>query len=1374
MLKLKSKLVPILFLFQCSLFAGEVELHKQFPSVEIQDCQNRFQLQIPEAQILAEKGEWIIPYQVFRIALPNDQIVPAIQWKEAQYKKLEGFPARVGECPADLDFPNRSKADHQQVLPSIHWGPAIKTEGVWIRSLYIPLVQKNGTQWQLVQSLHITVQWKDYTAIQSNAVPTRLLRKVENPNDLKKFYRKPISTRLAKRNDGFPSNSEWLAKISVGDKDVSTTNEDGMYRILFNDVKSALEKVGLGSQMDGIPIEKLTLWSGSPDTLREVPQSSVPSYSPLFEVPLWVIDSQKDGTWNQGDTLYFYGSGTSIWKKMSLEDSSLSVPGMEYYYSTHPHSFYSNYYLGVKDLEDGKRLLSNPSYSNGSSITQVTRYVRAEKDLLLRDASFGWQSGFEDNSGSEWFWVWTDSYSLEVPIESEVLNLPQVTTLPGLIGDSAKLAVSFFPHRTIEQSYSTTYPSPIGTVKSSYATLSLSGQSLDNRFSVLKWKFFANENLAEYDSIRQPKGQFVHTLKGLTSNGNTFRATVGPNSRQWDRFDGFSIGYPFQLQWLDTNNTILPGSITGKRTFQVANLPSDAQVLKIVNGIPSSIISTQSTGFTDSIVNGTDTRYYLHRKSRSNLPASIEAWKPVQGTLDLTNLQGDYEYVIISARDWAANALELAELRSSNQVGTPLRTAVVDLEDIALHFGAGIPSAIAIRDFLRMARSTWPSLEYVTLLGDGHADTRQIRPSSSNVFVPTFEKEDLASDDFFALLDSGEQITYGVYDRDLAIGRLPVNSPSDVLAYIEKLKEYEVLNEQSNGVWRNRILLVADDHVVVDHLDPAGDHTQDAEAVEYQIKSESLNKGFQVDIQKLYLMAYKANLKKQKPEATRDLITRINQGTLLTLYFGHGSSVMWADEYLLKISDLAEVKNQGRYTILSSFACTVGRFDLPNSPSLSEAFLFTERKGAIASIGAMRETYPIYNRQLAMDLTKNIYIDSAPNIGWAFAYAKGMTNSSYTGQRFNSEKYVLIGEPVLSIPLPNTKVEITPEVDTLQALQRVRLKGKVDQGGSGQYALEVLAGAEVRTLQEQVPNSKTRTNNVEFQGTMLHSQSGDYSNGNFDIDFIMPRKVKFGDTAVQIRTLVWANGKTTYGHGLAKSITLWGTSDYSDSLNDTIAPSIEFRPCGIPDSLNRSWNQRLPVTLEIPGCVEVVIKDSTGIDMREEADEGISFEVLNHQDAWHPWSFIEQTGKRVIARMDLNDSWLPGTYQFQVQAQDILGNRNKQLLQIDLQASLTQALQFVFNAPNPMGNKGTTFYFRDLASHHKSVVSIEIFAQNGRLVKAIRDVHSGETQWDGRDQRGRLLANGLYYYVVRATVFPSEEGGKNQVYQYKQKLVISR
>jgi len=237
-----------------------------------------------------------------------------------------------------------------------------------------------------------------------------------------------------------------------------------------------------------------------------------------------------------------------------------------------------------------------------------------------------------------------------------------------------------------------------------------------------------------------------------------------------------------------------------------------------------------------------------------------------------------------------------------------------------------------------------------------------------------------------------------------------------------------------------------------------------------------------------------------------------------------------------------------------------------------------------------------------------------------------------------------------------------------------------------------------------------------------------------------------------------------------------GTSSYQDSIHDQDPPHIGFRPCGLPDSLSRNYSLNSTVHLEIPACLEVLVTDSTGIDLREQPDEGVTFEIVDVKDPWHPWPFIEQSGTRVVGRVNFNEKWNPGTYKFRAKAQDILGNQVTSEIQLQLSASLQQAISGVFNAPNPMGKAGTTFYFRNLAENHRSQVSIEIFTSAGRLVKAFRNAESGITRWDGRDQRGRLLANGLYHYVVTCVVYPSadDRNAKLKRFRAKQKLVISR
>jgi flagellar hook assembly protein FlgD len=103
----------------------------------------------------------------------------------------------------------------------------------------------------------------------------------------------------------------------------------------------------------------------------------------------------------------------------------------------------------------------------------------------------------------------------------------------------------------------------------------------------------------------------------------------------------------------------------------------------------------------------------------------------------------------------------------------------------------------------------------------------------------------------------------------------------------------------------------------------------------------------------------------------------------------------------------------------------------------------------------------------------------------------------------------------------------------------------------------------------------------------------------------------------------------------------------------------------------------------------------------------------------------------------------------------------------------------VFNVPNPVGKKGTTFYFKSLAGDQAPKVTIFIYNQHGRLVKVIKDAKSGVTHWNGKDNYGRLLANGLYHYVVRSEAKVNNQtdekaSSKTKTWTKKQKLLISR
>ena len=145
------------------------------------------------------------------------------------------------------------------------------------------------------------------------------------------------------------------------------------------------------------------------------------------------------------------------------------------------------------------------------------------------------------------------------------------------------------------------------------------------------------------------------------------------------------------------------------------------------------------------------------------------------------------------------------------------------------------------------------------------------------------------------------------------------------------------------------------------------------------------------------------------------------------------------------------------------------------------------------------------------------------------------------------------------------------------------------------------------------------------------------------------------------------------------------------------------------------------------------------------------------------------------ADMNFSSEQYPaGQYVFKVYANDVLDNVSTKTLYVEISDDMEAGLADVFNAPNPMGKKGTTFYFKNLTPDDRSSkVDIFIYNQNGKLVRVLKDAVSGVTHWNGHDNHGRLLANGLYHYVVRSTVAANENFGK-KTWTKKQKLLISR
>ena len=117
-----------------------------------------------------------------------------------------------------------------------------------------------------------------------------------------------------------------------------------------------------------------------------------------------------------------------------------------------------------------------------------------------------------------------------------------------------------------------------------------------------------------------------------------------------------------------------------------------------------------------------------------------------------------------------------------------------------------------------------------------------------------------------------------------------------------------------------------------------------------------------------------------------------------------------------------------------------------------------------------------------------------------------------------------------------------------------------------------------------------------------------------------------------------------------------------------------------------------------------------------------------------------------------------GLYTFRAMGYDRLGNPSgEEPLEVKLEVINARTLTPVFNYPNPFSTR-TQFVFTLTGDELPSIFQVDIYTISGRLVRQLDlrawgDLHIGQNlstlEWDGTDDYGDRLANGVYLYKVK-------------------------
>ena len=415
--------------------------------------------------------------------------------------------------------------------------------------------------------------------------------------------------------------------------------------------------------------------------------------------------------------------------------------------------------------------------------------------------------------------------------------------------------------------------------------------------------------------------------------------------------------------------------------------------------------------FEDSL-SGTK-RYYALTGGSFKSPAEIVLDEPS----NLKSPRTDVDYIIITHESFYDAIQRLKDYRASRG----LSVEVVKIQDIYDEFSYGFKDARAIKDFLSYAYNNWNSNghpTHVLLVGDASIDYRDDAGNFAvgNVdFVPTylFQTDNLGdtpTDNWYVCVSGTDAIP------DMIIGRMSVKTVDDVTNIIDKIIEYE---GEAAGDWSSRVILAADNE---NQFETASDKL--ASLVIAPFTTE-----------KVYLSTY-ANVQ----AATTDLVNKINAGSLLTTYTGHGSVDNWSGEFLFHTpddkdsvprNDVDRLTNEHGLTFVLTLNCLNGFFpNFLDKYSLAEEFVRAKNKGAIACLAPTGIGFPSDHEALSEKLFNRLFTDH-DNIAGSAVYTAKINAYAQQPSRDILETFTFFGDPATELKISSPSQTTTTTTTTV-------------------------------------------------------------------------------------------------------------------------------------------------------------------------------------------------------------------------------------------------------------------------------------------------------------------------------------------------------
>ena len=865
----------------------------------------------------------------------------------------------------------------------------------------------------------------------------------------------------------------------------------------------------------------------------------------------------------------------------------------------------------------------------------------------------------------------------------------------------------------------------------------------------------ANNSFQLVNKVWRPIGMYREISAGnfLIENNNEFLFTAyGDNIPQYIMYFDLewfrhlikrNVPFSFRINPDDTHSDILYKyqNETGQslRVYQVDSFHE----AKIIPNNNNSFIANANS----------NAQFIILAENEYLKPSSIQLVQTVP--LDINTLP--HEVTIIYAEEFFDGAVRLRDIYRTHY---GYESHIVKLEDLFDNFNGGHPDPTAVRNYLHYLQNILPNEPMGAIfLGSGTTDYRNITGSASSknkFMVNTLDYNEPAraynfvhtSDDSYAMIESHDT-------PEILVGRIPAQTTQELNSYLNKLDEY--LRNPYPGWWQFTALLIADDEIYSDRKDDFN-HSDQLETLSRRIENSAI-------IDKIHATEYEIDPSKTKPQVRNMIVDKLNEGRLYWLFIGHGSIRNNGDErYFNADSDIRRLRNRGKYPIYIAASCDCGAYDVPGITSIAEDLVLVENAGSIISICATGKSGSASNSHLFttyFDLA--IHENQSPGIT-----LNNSKRAHRSAHRYSNIFYNILGDPFLRVSFPtvSNNFAFTTQTDSLMIWQTVHGKGSFDASvdastvqslvyDSGRsYLLRTVDGV-LYIFNKDTVNERHVT--VNRNNLPIFRGRSTLNNNEYNLGFIIPDDIGIGKRGRIFTMASDTNNRsyvnvTTDIHFSGEKMQNINTkppeiSIYMENENftegDTISPDpVFYAKFKSEYGLN---------TVGANGRNMWVAFDKT-FELYD-VTSGFEYDLDSYTEGSLKWQFHDLDAGRHDLSFSVYDSF-----------NSISARKTWFIAANTADISISNLLV----APNPIKQEG--YFTFDLSD--EAEITIRIYTISGRRIKTIhKDVIDkfAVIEWDGRDSDGDRLANGTYFYTVRATL----KNGRGSV-EKTDKLMILR